>query len=66
MRQVNVLRITRKGTDYGLVIPKGTEGRDIEIGLAQAFIAIAKHSDMTPQTLLAEIGIWVKQLEDNL
>lgn len=66
MKQVNVLRITRKGTDYGLVIPKGTEGRDIEIGLAQALIAIAKHSEMPTQTLISEIGIWVRQLEENL
>lgn len=63
MRTVNVVRVTRKGNDYGVVVPKGTLGRDIEIGLANAIIMLARHSKITPTRLLRGIESWVTTIE---
>lgn len=65
MKKVKVLTVTRTGTDYGMEIPAGTEGRDVEIGLATAVIKIAEHSNIKPMTLLRALESWVTCINDN-
>ena len=40
MKKQSLIEIYKKGDEYGLKIPAGTEGRDIEIGLATSIIQI--------------------------
>lgn len=65
MRTVDVLKVTRKGVDFGVKVPAGTNGRDVEIGLATAIIELAKHSGMTPTRLLRGIESWVTSIDGN-
>lgn len=67
MKNKKILEIYKYGTDYGLVIPKDTSGKDIEIGLATAIFEIAEHQRQTDpnfktETLIEAIKGWVKCL----
>lgn len=66
MKTVELMRITKKGNDYGVVIPAGTVGRDVEIGLANAIINLAEHGGMTPVRLMRGIESWVTSIKENL
>lgn len=67
MKKKKIIEIYKEGTDYGIVIPKDTLGRDIEIGLATAIHQIAEHQrsiDPTfkTETLVEAIKGWVRCL----
>lgn len=62
-----VLEINKNGADYELVIPKGTQGRDVEIGLAKVLIALHKrelesNKDFKMDTIFRSIEHWVRLL----
>lgn len=65
MEKVKVFEVLREGTDYEFVVPKGTKGNEVEIGLAQAFIAITKREqeqnpDFKMDTLFRSIQHWAR------
>lgn len=46
MRTEKIIEITKKGTDFGLRIPAGTTGNDVELGLATAINDLAEREKM--------------------
>jgi len=67
MENITVLEIKRKGNDYELVVPKGTTGKQIEMGLAQAFIGISNrekelNEDFKMDTLFRSVQHWARLL----
>lgn len=65
MKTVKVLEITRKGNDFGVKVPAGTIGQDVEIGLATAIVQLAEHAGMTPVRLLRGIESWVTSIKES-
>lgn len=68
MEKQSLIEIYKKDDEYGLKIPAGTEGRDIEIGLATSIIQIADHQrqiepDFKTETLLEKIKGWIRCVE---
>lgn len=60
MRTEKIIEITKKGTDFGLRIPAGTTGNDVELGLATAINDLAEREklynpDFTYENLLNRI-----------
>lgn len=66
MKRVKLLELGMKGTNFDLKIPAGTEGSHLTQAISLAIVEIAKHSNIKPALVLAEIQAWVQQLEDNL
>lgn len=66
MRKTKLLELTKKGADFGFVVPAGTSVENITQAIALFIIESAKYRGIAPATALAEIGLWVTQLEDNL
>lgn len=66
MRREKLIEFGRKGSTYDFKIPAGTSVSNIEQALALFVIDNAKHRKIGTSTVLAEIGQWVQQLEDNL
>lgn len=67
MKEKTIISITKEGSDYGIKIAKGTLGRDVEIGLANAIKSIADYQrtfnpDFKTETLLEAIKGWIKCL----
>lgn len=66
MKRVKLLELGRKGTNFDMKIPAGTEATHINQALALALIQMAKYRGIGTATAIAEIQAWVQQLEDNL
>jgi len=72
MKSKKVLEINLIGNDYETIIPKGTDARDVEIGLAQALLSIVEleksrgNKDFKVHTLLEGLRVWCKQLDEHL
>ena len=57
MKTVEVMKLTRKGNDYGFTIPAGTTSNDIDFALATMLISLEKREkelggDMTIESYL--------------
>ena len=66
MRKEKLLELSKKGTDFSFIIPKGTSVSNINQALALFIIDSSKYRGIKTSTALAEIGQWVTQLEENL
>ena len=66
MRREKLIEFGKKGCDYDFNIPAGTSVSNIEQALALFIIDNAKYRKIGTATVLAEIGQWVTQLEENL
>lgn len=66
MKKQKLLELSKKGTDFEFVIPKGTKVDAIEQALALFIIDSSKYRGVSPATTLSEISLWVTQLEENL
>lgn len=67
MKKQKLIEIYKNGTDYGLIIPKNTSGKDVEIGLATAIHEIANHQrtidpNFKTETLIEAVKGWVRCL----
>ena len=64
MRRETLMTIYKKDDEYGLKVPAGTEGRDIEIALATTIVQLADHQRIIEpgfktETLLEKIASMV-------
>jgi len=65
-KKQNIIKINKIGDDYETVVMKGTEGRDIEIGLARFIVDISERQrqlgnpEFKEETLLNAIRGWVR------
>jgi hypothetical protein len=66
MRREKLIEFGKKGSNYDFKIPAGTSVSNIEQAIALFIIDNAKYRKIGPSTVLAEIGQWVTQLEENL
>lgn len=66
MKRVKLIEFGKKGNDYDFKIPAGTSVANIEQSIALFIIDNAKRRNIGTATVLAEIGQWVTQLEENL
>ena len=67
MKKKKIIEIYKDGTDFGLVIPKDTTGKDVEIALATAIHEIANHQrtidpNFKTETLIEAVKGWVRCL----
>ena len=68
MRKHNIIESYKKGEEYGLKIPAGTTGSEVEVGLATAIIQIANRQktfdpDFKTNTLVEKIKGWIRCVE---
>ena len=68
MRRETLMTIYKKDDEYGLKVPEGTEGRDIEIALATTIVQLADHQRIIEpgfktETLLEKIKGWIRCIE---
>ena len=66
MRREKLIEFGKKGSNYDFKIPAGTSVSNIEQALALFIIDNSKYRKIGTATVLAEIGQWVTQLEENL
>lgn len=67
MKRKKIIEVYKDGTDFGMVIPKDTTGRDVEIALATAIHEIANHQrtidpNFKTETLIEAVKGWVRCL----
>ena len=68
MKTKNILKVSKTGTDFSMVIPAETLGKDVEIALAYAIHSVAEHqrsidSSFKTETLIERIKGWIKCLK---
>lgn len=66
MKRVKLLELGKKGADFDYSVPAGTSMSNITEGLALFLIDWAKFRGISTATILAEMEVWVRQLEENL
>lgn len=71
MRRKKVLWVNLIGNDFETVIPKGTDGRDVEIAIAQLLLSIVDleksrgNKDFKLSTLIRGIELLCRQLDEH-
>lgn len=65
MKRVRLLELGKAGADFDYNVPAGTSMTHITEGLALFLIDWAKYRDVPTSTILAEMEVWVRQLEEN-
>lgn len=66
MKKEKLLELSKKGTDFSFIVPKGTSVNNVNQALALFIISSSKYRQIKSSTALAEIAQWVTQLEENL
>ena len=67
MKKKKIIELYKEGTDFGMIIPKDTTGRDVEIALATAIHQISEHQrsldpSFKTETLIEAVKGWVRCL----